>query len=60
VITYLRGNLLEDDTQACKLGQVQTGRMFMTKPGEQGAGGIGFTQNPLKCNSNAQKISARP
>jgi O-acetyl-ADP-ribose deacetylase (regulator of RNase III) len=67
VITYLRGNLLEDDAQAlvntvntvgvmgkgialqfkqrfqvnfvayaqaCKLGQVQTGRMFVTEPGE--------------------------
>ena len=67
MITYLRGNLLEDDAhalvntvntvgvmgkgialqfkqrfpanfaayaQACKLGQVQTGRMFITAPGE--------------------------
>lgn len=67
MITYLRGNLLEDDAQAlvntvntvgvmgkgialqfkqrfpanfvayaqaCKLGQVQTGRMFVTEPGE--------------------------
>lgn len=67
MITYLRGNLLEDDAsalvntvntlgvmgkgialqfkqrfpanfvayaQACKLGQVHTGRMFVTEPGE--------------------------
>lgn len=67
MISYLRGNLLEDDAQAmvntvntvgvmakgialqfkqrfpanftayaqaCKLGQVQTGRMFITEPGE--------------------------
>ena len=67
MITYLRGNLLENDAQAlvntvntvgvmgkgialqfkqrfpanfaayakaCKLGQVQTGRMFITEPGE--------------------------
>ena len=67
MISYLRGNLLEDDAQAlvntvntvgvmgkgialqfkqrfpanyaayaqaCKLGQVQTSRMFMTEPGE--------------------------
>lgn len=67
MITYLRGNLLEDDAQAlvntvntvgvmgkgialqfkqrflanfvayaqaCKLGQVQTGRMLVTEPGE--------------------------
>ena len=67
MITYLRGNLLEDDAQAlvntvntvgvmgkgialqfkqrfpanfvayaqaCKLGQVQTGSMFVTEPGE--------------------------
>ena len=68
MITYLRGNLLEDDAQAlvntvntvgvmgkgialqfkqrfpanyaayaqaCKLGQVQTGRMLVTEPGER-------------------------